>query len=991
MGVPSFFRWIKERYPSCVVSPDAESHCDNLYIDMNGIIHPCFHPEHGAQPTSYEEVYTLILRRLEELIAVAQPRKVLFLAVDGPAPRAKMNQQRGRRFRASLEAEEKRTVEAALRERYLVAHREVPEVAPPEMDSNVITPGTEFMAMLGRWLRHWAFVQLNAATPPTFRIILSDAAVPGEGEHKAMTFIRAQRHAPGYEPSTHHMIHGMDADLIMLALATHEPRFTILRERQRVGGKGKGKGKGGGKGHGGGERGRGGGGFGGQDGEGESDEGESTGESGSSTAATARLVRAGLEMVQIATLREYLERELRGADWSGVRGGFDLERAIDDFVFLCFFVGNDFLPHCPGLEIREGAIEAMLLLYKLSVSARLQGYLTNSGDVNFARLGALVGQIGRLEHHLLEAKCASDGRERRRREHSERQRELDRLGRAEGAQQVRRREHRAQGDAQATDPAVLGHGTGGAASLGRAGRVLAKRAAELHGGGVAEASPRTRPGTDGAASTAEVAAGGEAAGKAAGEASGAVKRPREHESGRYLERGGGAGGAGGAGGEPGEDEDEELDGGNLEAAGAKRPRSGAQGGAHEEVDEEELDGGDLSQGAPAPPQPLPTAPPPTAPPPGAAPPVSTGARGSFTAELEVAFECASKMAAGEDLVRYGEPGWRERYYANKLGIGPADDGKRRELCVAYVRGLQWVMRYYYQGVPSWTWFFPFHYAPIATDLVGLGSAWGYDAKEMSTFEVGEPFAPLEQLLAVLPPLSAPALPPCLAELMTDPSSPIADVYPRQLQLDLNGQTAAWKAVVLLPFLDAQRLHSVFTERKVALPPADAARNRFGPTYLYVAQSDALAPELWQLAAEHAHRDGHQMARVQQPVRSDPGLLAALTPYPSAPCGARRDPPHPSLPRVEQNSVASAIIRLPSQRLHASVMPPGAQPPPTLHPDARPRSSQEEHWIASLLRGDGGGGGAAGFGGGGGGGGGFGSGNKGNDMGKGGAHRGVAYH
>ena len=169
-----------------------------------------------------------------------------------------------------------------------------------------------------------------------------------------------------------------------------------------------------------------------------------------------------------------------------------------------------------------------------------------------------------------------------------------------------------------------------------------------------------------------------------------------------------------------------------------------------------------------------------------------------------------------------------------------------------------------------------------------------------------------------------------------------------LRLDLNGASAAWKAVVLLPFLDASKLRAAFETILPKLSQEEAARNRFGPTYLYVPPHDRLAPELWSLVATHAKADGYAMAKVAQPVVSDEGLAALLTPYPAVPDGARREPPSAKLTPIPRNRVASAVLRLPPQRLHVSNLLQGVVVSQTLHPAAVPQTSHEEHYFRRSL-------------------------------------------
>ena len=72
-----------------------------------------------------------------------------------------------------------------------------------------------------------------------------------------------------------------------------------------------------------------------------------------------------------------------------------------------------------------------------------------------------------------------------------------------------------------------------------------------------------------------------------------------------------------------------------------------------------------------------------------------------------------------DTVKLGDEGWKKRYYTQKFGDELYEEDFTKRLWGEYTRGLCWVLAYYYKGCASWSWYYPFHYAPFASDLKDL--------------------------------------------------------------------------------------------------------------------------------------------------------------------------------------------------------------------------------------------------------------------------------
>lgn len=88
-------------------------------------------------------------------------------------------------------------------------------------------------------------------------------------------------------------------------------------------------------------------------------------------------------------------------------------KGIDDFVFMCFFVGNDFLPHMPTLNIRDGGIDILMYIYECTLP-KMPSYLIDAGIINLGSLEIFLEQLSFIEERLVDEAIKRESFQRQR-------------------------------------------------------------------------------------------------------------------------------------------------------------------------------------------------------------------------------------------------------------------------------------------------------------------------------------------------------------------------------------------------------------------------------------------------------------------------------------------------------------------------------------------------------------------------------------------------
>lgn len=355
MGIPHLFRHFARRCPRAIKVVDASSSCSfsELHIDFNSVIHSCArevlqeHASNDDEATTEIRIVEACMAHVAWLVARFRPTALVHVAVDGAPPRAKMSQQRSRRYLKHLK------------------HQSIASPPSPLWDSNVVTPGTPFMRRLDEALHASLETRIReecvrrSVSPPQ-RVLVSGSDEPGEGEQKIfMGLRRASTHNGGGKSG----VYGLDADLLLMSMSHPlRDRLVILREQDLKG----------------------------------------------PVQLVDAAVLAKHAASEIAKLRWVAPGPAGPAI---IPGDDKESADVAEYVALCTLLGNDFVPSLPGLSIRHGGIDEVLAAYGRAIRAiganggtLARGGPTALAGFNLTVLSSVVHELSEHEDRALETR-----------------------------------------------------------------------------------------------------------------------------------------------------------------------------------------------------------------------------------------------------------------------------------------------------------------------------------------------------------------------------------------------------------------------------------------------------------------------------------------------------------------------------------------------------------------------------------------------------------
>jgi 5'-3' exonuclease len=228
MGIPSYFYQIVRNHGDRFIG--SKKKVTRLFLDLNCCIHGCKNRvlkriqetctvlPHDFEDRIIREVIQTIIRFCKE----TEVSDLLWIAVDGVVPLAKMKQQRERRLNAIHLSSTIQTL-----------HEQYSRETPLKWDSNAITPGTTFMLRLCDTIREqMKYIQAKTKVQS---IEMNGVRNGGEGEQKIFEYMRNHIND---NPGTEDVVYGLDADLIILSLlqtSKQRASISLLREKQDFG------------------------------------------------------------------------------------------------------------------------------------------------------------------------------------------------------------------------------------------------------------------------------------------------------------------------------------------------------------------------------------------------------------------------------------------------------------------------------------------------------------------------------------------------------------------------------------------------------------------------------------------------------------------------------------------------------------------------------------------------------------------------------------